>query len=186
MVPSRGRVYSFGLGGGGQLGTRVKTNCSTPQVVLGPWVSPSGVPVITDKKKTSENVLVTHIFSGGNQSFVTVVPYKANIHPEDNRIFKEKTQILTIKPDKISQCRKTKPGDPVDEDLFLYMETVFRSQAAINGSFLLSNDDHYCCTVKNHGVDLNKAENIFSEIARIENQSICDLVNISFFFFLNM
>lgn len=79
LVPSRGRVYSFGLGGGGQLGIRVQTNCSTPQVVLGPWVSPSGAPVISDKKKSTDSVLVTHIFSGGNQSFVSVVPYKVRI-----------------------------------------------------------------------------------------------------------
>lgn len=79
LVPSRGRVYAFGLGGAGQLGTRVNTTCLTPQVVLGPWVSPSGVSVITDSKnKPSEHVLVTHIYSGGDQSFVSVVPYKVN------------------------------------------------------------------------------------------------------------
>lgn len=79
-MPSRGRVYAFGLGGAGQLGTRVNTNCTTPQVVLGPWVSPSGVQVITDKKESSEHVLVTHIYSGGDQSFVSVVPYKVRKH----------------------------------------------------------------------------------------------------------
>lgn len=79
LVPSRGRVYAFGLGGAGQLGTRVNTNCLTPQVVLGPWVSPSGVSVITDMKKPDEHVLVTHIYSGGDQSFVSVVPYKVRM-----------------------------------------------------------------------------------------------------------
>ena len=56
------------------------------------------------------------------------------------------------------------------------MEIVFRSQSCFNGSFLQSNEEHYCCTSKHHGVDLKKAENIFNEIARIENESITDLV----------
>lgn len=38
-VPSRGRVYGFGLGGSGQLGNRSKNNATFPQVVVGPWVS---------------------------------------------------------------------------------------------------------------------------------------------------
>lgn len=39
FVPSRGRVYAFGLGGSGQLGNRTTTNATAPQVVIGPWVS---------------------------------------------------------------------------------------------------------------------------------------------------
>lgn len=38
LVPSRGRVYGFGLGCAGQLGTRVTNSTPIPQVVLGPWV----------------------------------------------------------------------------------------------------------------------------------------------------
>lgn len=38
FVPSRGRVYGFGIGTSGQLGTRVSSNSSIPQVVVGPWV----------------------------------------------------------------------------------------------------------------------------------------------------
>lgn len=39
FVPSRGRIYGFGLGGAGQLGLAAMTNASLPQVVRGPWVS---------------------------------------------------------------------------------------------------------------------------------------------------
>lgn len=38
FVPSRGRVYAFGLGGSGQLGNRGTNNATLPQVVVGPWV----------------------------------------------------------------------------------------------------------------------------------------------------
>lgn len=46
LVPSRGRVYGFGLGGVGQLGTRSAHSVNTPQVVMGPWLSPSGVSLV--------------------------------------------------------------------------------------------------------------------------------------------
>lgn len=38
FVPSRGRVYGFGLGSSGQLGHRIIGNSKVPQVVIGPWV----------------------------------------------------------------------------------------------------------------------------------------------------
>ncbi|XKL68820.1 hypothetical protein PGB90_006589 [Kerria lacca] len=38
LIPSRGRVYAFGLGGVGQLGNKMAKNSSTPQVVIGPWL----------------------------------------------------------------------------------------------------------------------------------------------------
>lgn len=45
--------------------------------------------------------------------------FQENVQPEDNRIFKEKSQIWIIKADKISQCRKTKASATVDQDLFM-------------------------------------------------------------------
>lgn len=38
-VPTRGRVYSFGIGSSGQLGGKQTTDSLLPQVVQGPWVS---------------------------------------------------------------------------------------------------------------------------------------------------
>lgn len=38
-VPSRGKVYGFGIGSSGQLGTKQGANSLLPQVVQGPWVS---------------------------------------------------------------------------------------------------------------------------------------------------
>lgn len=62
--------------------------------------------------------------------------------------------------------------------IFRYLEVVFRSQSCINSSFLLANEEHYCCTPKHHGIDMSKAENVFAEIARIENETITDIVGI--------
>lgn len=38
LVPSKGRIYAFGIGNCGQLGNCALNNTATPQVVLGPWV----------------------------------------------------------------------------------------------------------------------------------------------------
>lgn len=51
FVPTRGRIYGFGLGCSGQLGNRNAKNSTIPQVVLGPWVSE-----ILGKKSARENM----------------------------------------------------------------------------------------------------------------------------------
>lgn len=67
-MPSKGRVYSFGLGSVGQLGTKASINSNTPQLVLGPWLSPSGTSMI----ETNKEYIVKSIYAGGDQCFVKV------------------------------------------------------------------------------------------------------------------
>lgn len=75
FVPSRGRIYAWGLGGAGQLGICKTISVVTPQVVLGPWVSPNGSSIYkvdTPISDYSADCVVRHIFSGGNHCFATV------------------------------------------------------------------------------------------------------------------
>lgn len=67
-------MYAFGLGGAGQLGTRATCSATTPQVVLGPWVSPGGVSVVETGIQTehASNCMVRRIYSGGDHCFATV------------------------------------------------------------------------------------------------------------------
>lgn len=69
-------MYAFGLGGAGQLGTRNVRSAATPQVVLGPWSSPGGAPVVMDgvHSEHAGNCVVRRIFSGGDHCLVTVTP----------------------------------------------------------------------------------------------------------------
>ena len=62
MIPSRGRVYAFGLGGAGQLGNKMSKTACTPQVVIGPWL-PSDA---------NEKYTVQRIYAGGDHCFVIV------------------------------------------------------------------------------------------------------------------
>ena len=66
--------------------------------------------------------------------------------------------------------------------VFSCLETIFSSQACLNCSFLLPNDEHYCCTLRNHGVSLPLVEQCFSAIGQVENNSVKELVSTEHFF----
>jgi len=90
FVPTRGRLYAYGLGGSGQLGNSAYTSSTTPQVVHGPWVGPTGeysAPkrIIGEIEKGQEKVVVTKIGGGGDQSFAIVNPYAKKSIPMDLR-----------------------------------------------------------------------------------------------------
>lgn len=61
------------------------------------------------------------------------------------------------------------------------METVFRSLACLNGSFLQSNDAHMCCTMKNHGLNMADAEIAFGYLGKMENLSLKSIVRNRYF-----
>ncbi|XP_022919461.1 probable E3 ubiquitin-protein ligase HERC4 isoform X2 [Onthophagus taurus] len=165
-VPSRERVYSFGLGGSGQLGTKKPVNSSTPQVVLGPWVS--------------QNILVKKIFAGGDHCLVSVKSIGDVDNDSetvyDSRIYLNETQISVIDKKLVDDCLHVPASGNVDLELLGSLETCFKSLNCFNASFLLANNEHYYCTSKHHGVNVKLAEEIFNSIARFENESIKNLI----------
>ncbi|XP_024882774.1 probable E3 ubiquitin-protein ligase HERC4 isoform X1 [Temnothorax curvispinosus] len=177
LVPSRGRVYAWGLGGAGQLGNRSPQSATTPQVVLGPWSSPSGSSMVLDLHYSPQiDCVVKHIFSGGDHCFATISQKKDNIEPDDCRILGSTSQILTVTEEKLGDCQRIPPGSPINHELMTYLETVFKSQACINASFLLSNDAHYGCSSKNHGIDIDYAIRLFGIISELDNNTIQELI----------
>ncbi|CAH2001547.1 unnamed protein product [Acanthoscelides obtectus] len=175
FVPSRGRVYSFGIGGSGQLGLRKPSSASTPQVVLGPWVSPSGMSLVPQNDKV-KNLIIHRIFAGGDHSLVLCKDKESRIPPYDCRELYPETQILTLTLDYVRGLQRFAGNKPVDQDVLSYLETVFKSLSCMNGSFLLDSNRHYYCTSKHHGVDLELTEAAYSTIGRLENASIKDLI----------
>lgn len=172
LVPSRGRVYAFGLGGAGQLGTKSTSNSSTPQVVIGPWLSPSGVSLV----ESSHDCIVKRISAGGDHCFVLVSLPHNLVKPDDFREFLVHTQILTLQPKYLKECEKYGPDSQVDLEFISYLETVFGSLSCLNSSFLLRNDEHYCCTSKHHGVDIEEAESFFTGIGRLEHSTTKEVI----------
>ncbi|KRT83036.1 Regulator of chromosome condensation repeat containing protein [Oryctes borbonicus] len=173
LIPSRGRVYSFGLGGAGQLGGRKPVNSSTPQVVLGPWVSPSGTSVISDN---NSNFMVKRIFAGGDHCFAIVTNHSPQDPPFDARLYPPVTQIITLDLETITTCSGIVANGTVDLELLGNVEIIFKSLSCLNGSFLLANDEHYYCTSKHHGIDVDLAEKTFNIIAKFENETLKNLV----------
>lgn len=87
FVPSKGRIYAFGLGGSGQLGTKSTANANAPQLVLGQWETTINVPNDVGANNTgalaseassliqARRLVVRNIFCGGDQSFSLVSSY---------------------------------------------------------------------------------------------------------------
>ncbi|KAH8371053.1 hypothetical protein KR093_006003, partial [Drosophila rubida] len=176
LVPSRGRIYGFGLGSSGQLGTRGTKNLNLPQVVVGPWVSPSGSALLQSTSTAQVSMVIHQIFSGGDQSIVTTSLYVDKVPPTDCRIYQPKSQILTLTAEATRQCSRFKERDQSDLDLLHAMEQIFKSQACLNGSFLLDQDKHFACSARNYGLDLKQAQLAFDNLRKVENQSIKQVI----------
>lgn len=174
-VPSRGRVYSFGLGGSGQLGVKTVRNCKTPSAVYGPWVSPFSPPSMELEGSAEVTYVIYQIYAGGDQCFAKVTDQETNTSPADYRKRNPKTQILTLAEEKARACNQlSASSDP--QDLMSYIEHVFTSAACINASFLLDNDEHFTCKSTNHGVDIQKARRFFFPLSMVSNAAITELV----------
>ena len=63
FAPHLGRVYTFGLGAYGQLGSGDTKSCSSPVVAVGPWMASSST-------LRSNEAPVTKIIAGGDHCFV--------------------------------------------------------------------------------------------------------------------
>jgi len=172
LVPSRGRVYSFGLGAAGQLGAKTSGNSSTPQVVQGPWLNEGPSDTIANSNSLSKECVVKRICAGGDHCFGLVTSHAGNIPADDFRVFAQDSQILTFMQEEITRCESLSVNEQVDLDILGYLETVFSSQACLNGSFLQKDDEHYCCTSRHHGVDVPEAEHFFTSVGRLENVSV--------------
>uniref|UniRef100_A0A336LYC2 CSON004352 protein n=1 Tax=Culicoides sonorensis TaxID=179676 RepID=A0A336LYC2_CULSO len=190
LVFVSGRIYAFGIGGSGQLGNKLMKNSSTPQIVIGPWSSSiSSTSKLLESCTSSdafviipEILSVKRIFSGGDRSFVLVFDKNGggehDILPDDLRLYEPNTQICTLTFDLSKQLKDLEVDAPVDLELLSIIEVIFKHQACLNGSFLISNDDKHfnCCTSKNHAVDIKSASESFENIQKVENDSIKNLI----------
>lgn len=155
FVPSSGRVYSFGLGGNGQLGTGSTCNRKSPFTVKGNWVSYS------DYTQQSDNAdgyyCVKKISSGGDQSFAHYFHTKNCLPPDDFRNVNVGQQIWTLNDELIQRWLSFAPSR-LPLDVMNEIDKVFSSAACLNGSFLAtSNIDHYRTSSKFSGIDMNAA-----------------------------
>ncbi|XP_019534612.2 probable E3 ubiquitin-protein ligase HERC4 isoform X2 [Aedes albopictus] len=178
FVPSRGKIYGFGLGGVGQLGVGVSSNYNTPQIVRGPWIDPG--PNATLNTLTTPPVtqlIVGKIFAGGDQCFVSLFDDGPDsIGSADYRLYDPNTQILSMSSEISQKLCGIQPEETIDIDLLSVIETVFKSLACFNGSWLLPYEQHLCCSSKQPGVDMESAHEAFENIRKIEHDTLKQLI----------
>ncbi|XP_034040932.1 probable E3 ubiquitin-protein ligase HERC4 isoform X2 [Thalassophryne amazonica] len=165
FTPSSGKIYSFGLGGNGQLGTRSTCNRKSPSTVKGPWETFSDTGA-------EQNCIVKRIYAGGDQSFAHFCTANNQQVLEDVRIHDAQRKICTLNESVIQKWLTHSPGRlPVD--VSNEIDLVFSSSSCLNGSFLsLSHPDHYSTSGKCPGVDMNMARLLFHRVIQQEHPEI--------------
>ncbi|XP_037996258.1 probable E3 ubiquitin-protein ligase HERC4 isoform X1 [Motacilla alba alba] len=174
FVPSSGRIYSFGLGGNGQLGTGTTSNRKSPFTVKGSWIPFSTqCPMSTDSE---ECYCVKRIFSGGDQSFAHYFYPQNMVPPDDFRNPDLLKQIWTVNESFIQRLLSF-PSGRLPLEIANEIDGAFSSAGCLNGSFLaLSNDDHYKTSARFSGVDMNAARLLFHKLIQPEHAHISQQV----------
>ncbi|XP_074446115.1 putative E3 ubiquitin-protein ligase HERC4 isoform X3 [Larus michahellis] len=174
FVPSSGRIYSFGLGGNGQLGTGTTSNRKSPFTVKGNWLPYSTqCPITTDSE---ECYCVKRIFSGGDQSFAHYFYPQNMVPPDDFRYPDFLKQIWTVNETFIQRLL-TFPSGRLPLEIANEIDGTFSSAGCLNGSFLaLSNDDHYKTSARFSGVDMNAARLLFHKLIQPDHAHISQQV----------
>ncbi|KAI5702500.1 hypothetical protein M8J75_000776 [Diaphorina citri] len=182
FIPSVSRLYAFGIGSAVQLDSP-KSVHKTPQLIHGPWIaSPVAMTAGEDSLVShSGGLVVKKIYSGGDHSIVTVTKSSDGVLSDDFRVLNPATQILDVNFERLKECEREveqlKSDETLDQDLLLYLETVFLSPGCMNGSFLqVENDEHFSCNSKNPGVDMQLCQDCYDTIARIERESVRSLI----------
>ncbi|XP_063463762.1 probable E3 ubiquitin-protein ligase HERC4 isoform X17 [Pan paniscus] len=175
FVPSSGRIYSFGLGGNGQLGTGSTSNRKSPFTVKGNWYPYNGqcLPDIDSE----EYFCVKRIFSGGDQSFSHYSSPQNCGPPDDFRCPDPTKQIWTVN-EALIQKWLSYPSGRFPVEIANEIDGTFSSSGCLNGSFLaVSNDDHYRTGTRFSGVDMNAARLLFHKLIQPDHPQISQQVN---------
>lgn len=121
-------------------------------------------------------LLVKHIYSGGDRSCVRATEVSDESEADDFRVHDAITQVCVLTTDLTKTLKNLPVETQVDLELLSMIETIFKHQACLNGSFLHPNDKHFCCSSKSPGVDIAEATLAFENIQKIENESVKSLI----------
>lgn len=188
-LASSKRLYSFGLGGNGQLGSGVNTNKTSPSVVYVEFDNvKNNLPEDSAAVKSNQSSLYA-ISAGGDQSFITCSQSSDKIEPLDFRHMANQNEILTIniveqlnKNALQMNLNKSNPSAKVNNikpletsSLLKDFQIVFSSSSCLNASFL-DTTGHYNTSNKYPGVDLTKVKDIHTMICNMNDQLVNELV----------
>ncbi|XP_076460072.1 putative E3 ubiquitin-protein ligase HERC4 [Babylonia areolata] len=179
-VSNSGRLYSFGLGGSGQLGLDSFSNKNVPCRVQGPFVaadSQGALPPAMNVDEDGSPLVVERIFTGGDHCFLIYRPSDMSGQVRDYRVPSPSSQILTLSSERLSAIEQLKSADSPPVELSDEISKIFSHSACLNGSFLLPREEHCPSSSKNHGVDMDLVRESFGRLERATNviikQRIC-------------
>ncbi|MGH0152370.1 UNVERIFIED_CONTAM: hypothetical protein FKN15_058286 [Acipenser sinensis] len=174
FVPSCGKIYSFGLGGNGQLGTGSTCNRSSPFTVQGKWVAHnSQCPPNTN---IEEYCCVKRIYAGGDQSFAHYYTPANSLPADDFRNSDFLRKIYTLNYEIIQRWLNHAQGR-LPADIANEIDVVFSSASCLNGSFLSdSHPHHHKTSSKFSGVDMNLARLLFHRLIQHDYPNISQQV----------
>ncbi|KAI0228426.1 putative E3 ubiquitin-protein ligase HERC4 [Lamellibrachia satsuma] len=164
-LPQGGRLCSFGLGANGQLGIGTASNSPGPAVVKGPFVPAGQLSSGTD----IGSWVIKHISSAGDQCFVVVTAPHLSIASDDFRIIDPECQVAVLSEERLNKYSSIPAERSPPVKLAADIRSIFSSLSSLNGSFLLSCDNHYNCGSTRHGVNIAMAVNYFAQLAKMSN-----------------
>ncbi|KAJ8417955.1 hypothetical protein AAFF_G00136640 [Aldrovandia affinis] len=164
LIPSSGKMNSFGLGGNGQLGTHSTCNRKSPASVKGTWMLHNGPSSPgTDVDQCS---CIKKIFAGGDQSFAHYSFSQNSLPPDDVRVPDPGKHIYTLNPDVVQHWLSQAQGR-LPQEISNEIDVMFSSASCLNGSFLSeSHPDHYNTSSRFSGVDINAARLLFHRLVQ--------------------
>ncbi|XP_055083199.1 probable E3 ubiquitin-protein ligase HERC4 isoform X2 [Periophthalmus magnuspinnatus] len=172
-TPSSSKMYSFGLGGNGQLGLKTTSNRKSPASVKGPW-TPNDHG--NNDSESGECCLVKMIYAGGDQSFAHYRTSNSSPVTDNEKLPNGQRKICTLDGDLIQKWHSYSSGR-LPLDITNEIELVFSSASCLNGSFLsMSNPDHYSTSGKCSGVDMNTARLLFDRLIQQDHPEISQLI----------
>lgn len=167
-TPLSGKMYSFGLGGNGQLGLRTTSNRKSPATVKGPWTPNDH----NDNSAESEQCcLVKTIYAGGDQSFAHYRTSNSSPITDNDKTPNSQRKICTLSEEIVQKWLFYSGRLPLD--ITNEIDLVFSSASCLNGSFLsMSNSDHYSTSGKCSGVDMMAARILFDRLIQQDHPEI--------------
>jgi E3 ubiquitin-protein ligase HERC4 len=158
LVPSRNRLYAFGVGGSGQLGRGATTENAT-------------LPQIVQDANDLYAETIGLVAAGGNTSWAVAASARPKGEPEPQP---RPPAVSQLTPAILEKVVSVAEDELIDQDLMQYLETVFSSLACLNGSLLTA--DHYGCRGTNPGVDVSAWRAAFETISKCAHDSVPSLV----------
>ncbi|XP_070185594.1 probable E3 ubiquitin-protein ligase HERC4 isoform X2 [Littorina saxatilis] len=180
-IAKSGRLYTFGLGGSGQLGIDSTGNKDLPCCVQGPFVpdkavAGSSAPMTVDNDGSP--LVVQRIFAGGDHCFIIYRPADMRGDVWDYRVRSPSTQILTFNSERLTAVESLQSDESPPVELSDEVTKIFSHASCLNGSFLLLNEGHMGSSSKNHGVDMDQVRECFGRLQKAPNiiikQKVCN------------